>query len=236
MPSTRDIRRRIRSISSTAQITKAMQMVAASKMRKAQQAALAGRDRLEARKPVVLRLKGRRIGFLGYYGGREAPVAQATTCGVAPRNADVIADDVCALRERDSVDYVVVLLHWGTEKADSPDAGQRAFAHRVIDAGADAIIGHHPHVLQGIERYRGGVIVYSLGNFVFGGNSRDTYNTALFEIRLGPCGAAYDVIPIGVRNWRVRVLDGKEGLRIRESVETLSSEFPNSIFTMKEKP
>ncbi len=196
----------------------------------------AGRCRSEAREPVVLWLKGRKIGFLGYYGGGEAPVAQETKPGVAPRNASVIAEDVRALRERDSVDYVVVMLHWGTEKAESPDAGQQAFAHGIIDSGADAVIGHHPHVLQGIERYKRGVIVYSLGNFVFGGISRSTYDTALFEIRLSRTGPAFDVIPVGVRDWKARKLAGEEAVRVRKKIETLSLNFPNSIFPMKEKP
>jgi poly-gamma-glutamate synthesis protein (capsule biosynthesis protein) len=195
----------------------------------------AGRDQAEARKPVVLHLKGRSVGFLGYYGGGEAPAAQGTKPGVAPRNTDVIAADIRALR-RDSVDYVVVTLHWGTEKAEYPDAAQQAFAHGVIDAGADAVIGHHPHVLQGIERYKKGVIVYSLGNFVFGGNRRDTYDTALFEIRLYRSGVAFEVIPIRVQGWRARDLVGPEGIRIRKVFEELSSKFNNSIFIMKEKP
>ncbi len=195
----------------------------------------AGRNRAEARKPVVLRLKGQRIGFLGYYGGGEAPAAQDSQPGVAPRNLAVITEDIRALRE-DSVDYVVVMLHWGTEKAEFPDRGQQAFAHGIIDAGADAVIGHHPHVLQGIERYGKGVIVYSLGNFVFGGNSRESYDTALCEIRLTRHGAAYDLIPVGIRHWRVRELRGEEALRVRTNVESLSSIFSKSIFTMKEKP
>jgi poly-gamma-glutamate capsule biosynthesis protein CapA/YwtB (metallophosphatase superfamily) len=195
----------------------------------------AGRTRAEARKPVILCLKGLRIGFLGYYGGGEAPVAEGTEPGVAPRNLDVIAQDIRALR-KDSVEYVVVMLHWGTEKAEYPDDGQQAFAHGVIDAGADAVIGHHPHVLQGIEQYRNGVIVYSLGNFVFGGVKRDSYDTALFEIRLSRHAAAYTLIPVGIRQWRVRELAGEEALRVSNHVETLSLIFPKSIFTTKEKP
>ncbi len=195
----------------------------------------AGRTRAEARKPVILRLKGHTIGFLGYYGGGEAPVAGEREPGVAPRNLEIIAADIQALRA-DSVGYVVVILHWGTEKAEYPDNGQRAFAHGIIDAGADAVIGHHPHVLQGIERYRNGIIAYSLGNFVFGGNSRDSYDTALFEIRLSRGGAGYALIPVGVRHWRARELGAEEALRVRNQVKTLSSIFPESIFTMKEKP
>jgi hypothetical protein len=64
-------------------------------------------------------------------------------------------------------DLVVVLLHWGKEYADDPGGWRRVLARRLIDAGAHLVIGHHPHVLQGIERHRGGLIAYSLGNFLF---------------------------------------------------------------------
>jgi poly-gamma-glutamate capsule biosynthesis protein CapA/YwtB (metallophosphatase superfamily) len=64
-------------------------------------------------------------------------------------------------------DLVIVQIHWGAEYQDAPLRYQTDAAHAFIDAGADAVIGHHPHVLQGIERYKGGVIAYSLGNFVF---------------------------------------------------------------------
>ncbi len=68
---------------------------------------------------------------------------------------------------RASHDLIVVQIHWGQEYEDAPARWQIDTAHAFVDAGADAVIGHHPHVLQGIERYKGGVIAYSLGNFVF---------------------------------------------------------------------
>lgn len=61
-------------------------------------------------------------------------------------------------------------FHWGEEKAEYPNDVQVELAHAAIDAGADLVLGHHPHVLQGIEQYKGKNIVYSLGNFCFGGN------------------------------------------------------------------
>ncbi|MRR08262.1 MAG: CapA family protein, partial [Deltaproteobacteria bacterium] len=151
----------------------------------------AGRTLLEARRPVVVSLKGRRIGFLGYYSGGEAPNATDSTAGVRKRTLASIEQDIRLVRERDSADYVVVSFHWGDEKAESPDSGQIWFARQTVRAGADAVIGHHTHVLSGIERYRNGVIVYSLGNFVFGGNARHTYDTAIFEIALTASGPRY---------------------------------------------
>lgn len=70
---------------------------------------------------------------------------------------------------------IVVNVHWGTEGAEVPDDWQISAAHSMIDAGADLIIGHHPHRLQGIEEYNGHYIAYSLGNFSFGGNSVASY-------------------------------------------------------------
>jgi poly-gamma-glutamate synthesis protein (capsule biosynthesis protein) len=132
------------------------------------------------------------------------------------------------------VNYVVVILHWGTEKATEPDRSQIQFAHALIDGGADAVIGHHPHVLQGIERYKSGVIVYSLGNLVFGGNSRDTYDTGLFDIELGNQSAKYQFIPIRLQGWRLTTLTGREAEDVTSRMYKLSSIFPHSVFTTKE--
>ena len=108
---------------------------------------------------------------------------------------------------------------------------QQEFARALIDGGVDAVIGHHPHVLQGIERYKNGVIVYSLGNFLFGGNGRHTYDTGVFEIALRPAGPSFRFIPIGVRNWRLRVLEGEDADRVTSRVRSLSNIFPSSTFT-----
>lgn len=66
---------------------------------------------------------------------------------------------------------IIVAFHWGSEKAAEPDDTQVSLAHTAVDCGANLVVGHHPHVLQGIEKYNGAYIVYSLGNFCFGGNS-----------------------------------------------------------------
>lgn len=80
-------------------------------------------------------------------------------------------------------DLVIVTLHWGIQYADNPDEWQIDAAHDFIDAGADAVIGHHPHILQRIERYKDGVIAYSLGNFLFNNALPGQRNTGV--IRLG---------------------------------------------------
>jgi len=67
-------------------------------------------------------------------------------------------------------DLIIVSFHWGKEKAKKPNETQKTLAHTAVDLGANLVIGHHPHVLQGIEKYNGAYILYSLGNFSFGGN------------------------------------------------------------------
>jgi len=195
----------------------------------------AGHNAPQAHLPVIVNANGKRIALLGYYGGGEAPKATRTTPGVADRHIGNIQSDIETIRHSNSADYVAVNFHWGTEKADTPGRDQIEFAHAVIDAGADIIIGHHPHVLQGIERYKSGVIVYSLGNFVFGGNSRDTYDTAVFEVRLmEKRNASYRLIPIRIEHWQARELAGAESDSVLRQVERLSRVFPESIFMNKE--
>jgi len=80
--------------------------------------------------------------------------------------------------------YVVVYLHWGTEKAHSPNRKITAFGRKIIDAGAKLLVGHHPHVLQGVEYYGGGAIVYSLGNFVFSNPNKATRRTGVLRVQL----------------------------------------------------
>ena len=71
-------------------------------------------------------------------------------------------------RAKESCDFLTVYVHWGIERNTKPESYQRTLGQQYIDAGADLVIGSHPHVLQGIEYYKGKPIVYSLGNFVFG--------------------------------------------------------------------
>ncbi len=194
----------------------------------------AGRDWVDAHRPVVDTLAGRQIAFLAYYGGGEAPGAGKAAPGVARRDLAQVCADIRKVRIEQKSPYVVVILHWGTELATAPDRAQVTFAHALIDSGADAVIGHHPHVLQGIERYGRGVIAYSLGNFIFGGNDRDTYTTGLFEIRLVPGGPKYAFIPVRIDRWRASIPAGNDSLMLNGSMRRLSSKFPKSIFNNQE--
>lgn len=84
---------------------------------------------------------------------------------------------------REDHDLVIVLLHWGRERRETPGPPQLHTAHDLIEAGADLIIGHHPHVLQGIERHEEGLIAYSLGNFLFPARFHEYRDTAVLRVR-----------------------------------------------------
>lgn len=121
---------------------------------------------LEAsRKMKTIEKGGIRFGFLAYssrttkgsdYAGRDSP-------GVAPLEVDIVIADV--VRYRSEVDHLIVSLHWGVEYAEYPTPDQMRIGHKIIDAGASLIVGHHPHIIQGYEKYKDGIILYSLGNF-----------------------------------------------------------------------
>lgn len=142
----------------------------------------AGTNLEEAKKPVVVERKGHKIGILGTT--RVIPesgwAAGKNHVGMlATYDATVTLEEIRRMREE--CDYVVVFVHWGIERDERPQDYQRTLGQQYIDAGADLVIGSHPHVLQGVEYYKGKPIVYSLGNFVFGSSIP---KTALLQVTL----------------------------------------------------
>ncbi|MFC5651515.1 CapA family protein [Paenibacillus solisilvae] len=143
----------------------------------------AGRNDSEAFKPMILDAKGVRVAYLGLT--RVVPVGSWK----AEKNRPGLAETydarraLKAIREaKKQADIVVVMVHWGIERADKPNAVQKELAHAYIDAGADLIIGSHPHVLQGFEQYKGKWISYSLGNFIFNMTATDrTKDTGVLD-------------------------------------------------------
>jgi poly-gamma-glutamate synthesis protein (capsule biosynthesis protein) len=126
----------------------------------------AGPSREAAHQPALFTTKGVRVAFLGYAAARwNGSVDVPATDRLAWADPAAIQADVQAVR--DQADFVVVLLHAGTEYAAEPSPDQVTAAHAAIDAGADLVVGHHPHVTQTVERYRHGLIVYSLGDALF---------------------------------------------------------------------
>ena len=190
-----------------------------------------GRNLAEARKPVVFHVKGIRIGFLGY-GGEGTFIASRTQPGTTSRSQWLILEDIKRLRPH--VDFIVINLHWGEELETKPDSNQILLAHRMIECGADLIVGHHPHVLQGIERYRGKIIAYSLGNFVFGGNSRSANSeTAVVKVRFAKDTMEVQAVPVSVRNWQPAPADSNAAYRVLQCLQERSKVFLETIsFTL----
>ncbi len=127
----------------------------------------AGKDLAAARSPAVFTIDGARIAILGYDAIPPAAYwATPTTIGSSPLVAASVRQDIAAAR-RAGAQVVIVYPHWGIEYTSGPSAWQRGMAHLMIDAGADLVVGNHPHWVQAMEIYRGKPIWYALGNFTF---------------------------------------------------------------------
>ena len=146
--------------------------------------------------------------------------------------------DNIAKAKADGAQLIVVIFHWGNETETVPDSNQTTLGRIAIDEGADLVCGHHPHVLQGIETYKGRNIVYSLGNFCFGGNSSPSdMDTMIYQqtftidadgvkkdnvTNIIPCSissAAYD----GYNNYQPTPAEGDEATRILGKINERSS-------------
>jgi poly-gamma-glutamate synthesis protein (capsule biosynthesis protein) len=128
-----------------------------------------GRDLAAAHAPLWIERKGLRIAVLGYNEFKPRSFeAGPDWAGIAWSEDSQVVADIRAARAA-GADLIIPFMHWGWERELQPSARQRQLARTMIDAGADMVIGGHPHVTQGTEYYRGKLIVYSLGNFVFDG-------------------------------------------------------------------
>lgn len=126
----------------------------------------AGKDQAEAQAPLSIKMNGLKFAFLASVGiPLKDMIWPISKSGPAQANLEQLVELILKIRQ--TVDYIVVSLHWGTEYEHLPRSHQVIWAHTLINAGADLIIGHHPHVLQSIEYYNNRVILYSLGNFIF---------------------------------------------------------------------
>ncbi|KMZ55594.1 CapA family protein [Dorea sp. D27] len=118
----------------------------------------------------VMEIKGVKVGLTGIYELAEHM-----------EKKQQVKENIAALKEA-GAQLIIVNFHWGIEREYVPNDTQKALARLAIDEGADLVIGHHPHVLQGVEKYKGRYIAYSLGNFCFGGNSNpEDKDTMIFQ-------------------------------------------------------
>lgn len=176
----------------------------------------------------VIEAKGIKVGYLGYR-------------GFSYDNAFLkkLQGDIEGLKKE--ADFVVVNFHWGEEGKYSPNATQKYLAHFSIDKGADLIVGHHPHVIQGLETYKGKTIAYSMGNFAFGGNKnppdKDTFILQLklnftdkkldkYAVRVIPCSiSSVDYI----NNYSPKPLAGAKKDAMLQKLNKLSPDLGYSI-------
>lgn len=137
-----------------------------------------GKNIKAAHQPSIFEVKGKRIAVLGYneFFPRSFE-ALDDRAGIAWSEDDYVVYDIKQAKDQHKADYVIVFPHWGIEHEKIASSRQVALAHLMIDSGADAVIGGHPHVTQNTETYKGKPIFYSLGNFVFNGFDDDDANT-----------------------------------------------------------
>ncbi|MEI8155596.1 MAG: CapA family protein [Burkholderiales bacterium] len=154
-----------------------------------------GENLAQAHVPLLIERNGLRIALLGYneFFPRSFE-ADFDKPGIAWSDDEQVRLDIVKARSQYRADIVIPVMHWGWEHEPSASLRQNALARLMIDAGADAVVGGHPHVTQNIEHYRGKPIIYSLGNFLFDGFSDEDNNTG-WLLRL-------EVDRQGVRRWR----------------------------------
>lgn len=176
-------------------------------------------------------IKGIKCGFLGY---RSLSLSMNNEEGRARIKAAIQN-----LKEKEKCQLVFVYYHWGIERQYQANDDQRSLAHFTIDAGADAVIGSHPHVVQGTETYQGKPIVYSLGNFCFGGNRNPSDTDSMiyqltyqfsgtkqtdYQVNIIPCSLTSTR---GRNDYQPKVLEGSEGQRVLDKIKKYSYEMSN---------
>lgn len=143
-----------------------------------------GKNLREAHTPLIIERKGLRIALLAYNEFMPRSFeADANAAGIAWSENEQVVDDIRRARSVYKADLVIPFMHWGWENELSAGERQRSLARIMIDAGADAVIGGHPHVIQDVEHYQGKPIIYSIGNFMIDALDNDA-QTKGWVIRL----------------------------------------------------
>jgi poly-gamma-glutamate synthesis protein (capsule biosynthesis protein) len=186
-----------------------------------------GRNLADARRPFIIKKKGITVAFLGYsqvIEGGATGFALPDRSGVVPLDPFLIKEDIQRLREQ--VDFVILSFHWGWENDQNTHLEMRKFAYAAIDAGADVILGHHPHVPRGIEVYKEKVIIYSLGNFIFGHNHDYWMDNYLARLTLTPDQIEkVEIIPISGKGKGLaqpHVLEGESAHTLLRNIQILT--------------
>jgi len=176
-----------------------------------------GENLAAARKAVVYNIRGTTVALLGY--SLTLPQefwAGEKRAGTAPLLEKMVKDDIAAARKQAAI--VLVAVHWGEEGTIRLREYQPRLARMMIDAGADAVIGHHPHILQGIERYKRGIICYSLGNFAFAHKSKIADRTLLVRLHFEGDKRTAELLPVNILykevGFQPTLLSGKKGAEL----------------------
>jgi len=186
----------------------------------------AGMTEEEAWRPAMAESNGVKVAVLAF--SRVIPgghwVAGKEWPGVAGGfDQKIIAQRIKAVDS--TAGETIVSVHWGNELDDFPDRKEIDLAHMMVEAGADIVIGHHPHVLQGIEIYRGKIIAYSLGNFIFTPASPKAREGAILQVVTNGEGRKASIIPTFISDGSTQVLKGIDKKRVVDKMNRLSEIF-----------
>ncbi len=196
----------------------------------------AGQNQKEADQPLTISTKGYSVTALACVDCPSAILATARRGGVIQCNRSSLLARISEVKKWS--DLVVVSLHWGKEGYAYPSPAQIQLAHATIDAGADVIVGHHPHVVQGVEKYERGIIFYSLGNFFFPEFHVPNLGNLLYQwpahSRKGLL-ARLELDPSGIRNVELVPVYTDTAFQVRAMAETDRSAYLAQIKEMSEK-
>lgn len=185
----------------------------------------AGKNIEEAYKPAIVEANGTKVAFLGF--SRKYPNASWKAGPGKPGTTQAYnhTEAVEAIKKtKQQADLVVAIAHWGEERKDKPEPYQRDLAKHFIDAGADLVIGGHPHVLQGFEKYKGKWIAYSLGNFIFTTNAHaPTWETIVLEaVCAKEKGCALKAVPVLTKDALPVRMNETDGAKLLERISGIS--------------
>ena len=169
----------------------------------------------------IIEKKGIKVGFLGYCEGDFGDSGEGVFInGINNKNITI---DIKNLKLK--CDTVIVSLHWGIENVFYPSPQQIRLAHNLIDSGAALILGHHPHVVQGIERYKNGLIAYSLGNFQFEAEKEKTLKLIILSVEISKNRIEnYKIIPAEIdNNFLPYIMDSESASEMLTFVNAISS-------------
>ncbi len=190
----------------------------------------AGASATAALAPAIIERHGIKVAFLGYSDVLPAGYVAGSGPGIAPARSDMtkVIDDIRAAKAK--ADFVVVAFHWGVEYDQTPNTDQVAEGHAAIDAGADLVMASHPHVLEGVEAYHGGLIAYSLGDFVFEHSSRETGETVLITTDVSRTQITAKLTPVYLSSQGIpKVVKGYDAAVILKRMQDLSRQLHTTV-------